>query len=67
MPDPYGMADTRRLAEIERMFKHMKKTFRFDGSVCRYTEDGTSQEKDETLKCHFVNIRLLFEMLNVNY
>lgn len=67
VPDLYGMADTKRLTEIERMFKRMKKTFRFDGSVCRYMEDGTSQEKDEALKCHFVNVRLLFEMLNVNY
>ena len=37
----------------------------FDGSKYRISKSSLGIEKDEALKCSYVNIKLLFEILNV--
>lgn len=56
-----------RLKELERI---AKETFRsvvgtYDSTSYLYEADTISIEADTALKCHFVNIRLLFNILNV--
>lgn len=60
-------ANTIRLNELER--EAMK---RFDdvvstyvGTTYRYSIDSIGTEADTAFKCHYVNIRILFEVLNV--
>ncbi len=65
VPDYKGMANTKRLTEIERMFKNIESVASQDGSTYRYAVRSTSQEEDSALECHFVNIRVLFEVLNI--
>lgn len=67
--DDKGTADLGRLQELERMAKPTldHKTGMFDGTRYHYkidTIDGTA--KDSDIKCHYVNVRLLFKVLNVN-
>lgn len=38
----------------------------YDGSVYHYSIDSIGIEADASLKCHYVNVRILFEVLNVN-
>ena len=62
------VADLGRLQELERMAKTTldHKTGMFDGTRYHYaidTIDGTA--KDSDIKCHYVNVRLLFKVLNV--
>lgn len=67
-----GDANTTRLTEIERMVKPVFKqgdTGSFDGSTYNYENGGDnwiSQEEDTELRCHYVNVRILFEVLNVD-
>lgn len=61
-------ANSPRLQELERMAKRYlhKVTGTYDGTRYRYSVDqidGTMY--DEDLKCHYVNVRLLFETINV--
>lgn len=65
VPDLQDNANTKRLTEIERMFKTLTKTSTYDGSTYRYSVLSTAQEEDTSLRCHYVNVRLLFEVLNV--
>ena len=65
VPDYKDMANTKRLTEIERIFKQVSAVNKYDGSTYRYSVRSTSQEEDSDLECHFVNIRILFETLNV--
>ena len=56
-----------RLKGLERI---AKETFRsvvgtYDSTSYLYEVDTISIEADTALKCHFVNIRLLFNILNV--
>ena len=56
-----------RLKALERMAKERYKTFtvgEFDGTAYRYRYDTISIEADTALKCHFVNVRLLFNVIN---
>lgn len=64
VPDITSGSDAKRLTEIERLCD-FDKTSTFDGTVYTYSTYSTSQEEDTELKCHFVNARLLFEILNV--
>lgn len=64
VPDISGMADTRRLTEIERTLSDMRKVGEYDGTAYRYSVYSTGQENGLDGKYHFVNIRLLFEILN---
>lgn len=66
-----GSANTVRLNEIERMVKPVFKNgdvIEYNGSTCNYENGGDgwmSREADTALKCHYVNVRILFEVLNV--
>lgn len=66
-----GSTNTVRLNEIERMVKPVFKdgdVIEYNGSICNYENGGDgwmSREADTALKCHYVNIRILFEVLNV--
>lgn len=65
VPDVKGEANTKRLTEIERMFYKMHSVSEYDGSTYQYTVKETSQEEDAALKCHFVNLKIYFEVLNI--
>ena len=56
-----------RLKELERLAKKKFKSVvgTFDGTTYRYEVDTIHIEADTALKCHFVNCRLLFNVLNV--
>lgn len=62
-----GVADLRRLQELERQAQAIfgGTANKYDSSAYSYSVssiDGVN--KDESLKCHYVNVRLLFEVLN---
>lgn len=60
-------ADTIRLNELERqankLFDNVVNSY--DGTRYRYSIDAIGTEADTGLKCHYVNVRILFEVLNV--
>lgn len=61
-----NMANTIRLNELERLVnnKFQVVTDTQDGTRYKY-EVETSIEADTALKCHFVNCKVLFNVLNV--
>lgn len=67
VPDIKGQAHLTRMDELEReavkVLNRVSGTF--DNTRYRYSKDSTSREEDTELGCHFVNVRLLFEILNV--
>lgn len=65
VPDIDGLANTKRLTELEREAAGLRSVSSFDGSTYRYKVYSTNQEKDTALECHFVNVKILFEVLNV--
>lgn len=66
VPDIEGEADLIRLQELERAAQsRLESVGRYDGTSYRYSIDTIGIEMDEGLKCHYVNVRLLFEVLNV--
>ena len=60
-------ANTIRLNELERkagkLFDDVVSTY--DGMTYRYSIDSIGTEADTALKCHYVNVRILFNVLNV--
>lgn len=38
----------------------------YNGTSYHYSVESLGTERDESLKCHYVNVRILFEVLNVN-
>ena len=62
-----GEANTIRLNELERQamkrFDDVVSTY--DGTTYRYSIDSIGTEADIALKCHYVNVRILFNVLNV--
>ena len=60
------IANTLRLKELERKAKKLFRsvTGTFDGTRYHYEVDTIHIEADTALKCHFVNCRLLFNVLN---
>ena len=60
-------ANTIRLNELERQamkrFDDVESSY--DGTRYRYSIESIGTEADTALKCHYVNIRILFEVLNV--
>ncbi len=68
VPDRGGVADLSRLQALERE-AHARfdngVTGTFDGSTYYYSSHTIGQEADTALKCHFVNVRILFEVLNI--
>lgn len=65
VPDYKGEANLTRLTQIERMFGGLRKADKYDGTNYRYKTISTGQEYDESLKCHYVNVKILFEVINV--
>lgn len=64
-----GVANISRLQELERYSRALfaSKAGEHDSSYYAYSISSISgMNKDASLKCHYVNIRLLFEVLNVN-
>lgn len=62
-----GEANTIRLNELEKQAKGLFDgiTGRYDGTTYHYSIDTIGTEEDTALKCHYVNVRILFEVLNV--
>lgn len=62
-----GVANLERLQQLERIAQ-----WYFDGVTGEYDENHylisieslSGVNKDEEMKCHYVNVRLLFEVLN---
>ena len=60
-------ANTIRLNELEReankLFDDVVSSY--DGTTYRYSIESIGTEVDTALKCRYVNVRILFEVLNV--
>lgn len=56
-----------RLEELERQAMKILDDVvsSYDGTTYRYSIDSIGTEADTALKCHYVNARILFEVLNV--
>lgn len=67
VPDMEGKANLIRLQELERKAQGVLDDVvgEFDGSSYYYSIDQIGTEADTALKCHYVNVRLLFQVLNV--
>ena len=63
-----GIADLNRLQELERLARRifLSAAGEYDDSYYAYSISSINGViKDDNLKCHYVNVRLLFEVLNV--
>lgn len=59
-------ANSIRLNELERQANCLfDSVSTYDGTTYRYSIESIGTEADTALKCHFVNVRVLFEVLNV--
>ena len=60
-------ANLLRLAELERQAVTILDDVvsSYDGTRYRYSIDSIGTEAETALKCHYVNVRILFEVLNV--
>lgn len=59
-------ANSIRLNELERQANYLfDSVSTYDGTTYRYSIESIGTEADTALKCHFVNVRILFEVLNV--
>ena len=60
-------ANTIRLNELERQANKLfdDEVSIYDGTTYRYSIESIGTEADTALKCHYVNVRILFEVLNV--
>ena len=67
VPDMDGKANLIRLQQLERKAQEVLDDVvgEFDGSSYYYSIDQIGTEADTALKCHYVNVRLLFQVLNV--
>ena len=68
VPDlEHNSAYSIRLNELEReankLFDDVVSTY--DGTRYHYSIESIGTEADTALKCHYVNLRILFEVLNV--
>lgn len=67
VPRIQGYSNRIRLNELERqamkLFDDVVSTY--DGTTYRYSIESIGAEADTALKCHYVNVRILFEVLNV--
>lgn len=60
-------ANSIRLQELEReAMKRFDVVGNYDSTAYRYSIESIGTEADTALKCHYVNVRVLFEVLNVN-
>lgn len=60
-------ANFSRLGELERQAQTLLDDVvsSYDGTSYRYGISSIGRELDTDLKCHYVNVRILFEVLNV--
>ena len=67
VPDMDGDANLIRLRELERKAREVldEVVGEHDGSSYYYLIDSIGIEADEELRCHYVNARILFQVLNV--
>ena len=69
VPDFRGTENTIRLNELERVAEKWIKNGivgEFDGSWYYISKDAIGIERDDSLCCSYVNLVLLFKILNVN-
>lgn len=67
VPDlPGGNANLLELGKYERLAGDYlsDEVGRYDDEYYRYSIASIGIEADESMKCHYVNVRLLFEVLN---
>lgn len=59
-------ANTIRLNELERQSNEVfgDVVSNYDNSAYKYSIESIGTEDDPALKCHYVNVRILFEVLN---
>lgn len=61
-----GEADTIRLGEFAKKAKYVfESTGEYDGSSYDYGVFSIGMDYDEVSGCHYVNVRILFKVLNV--
>ena len=67
VPDMEGEANLIRLQELERKAQEVldEVVGEYDGSNYYYLIDSIGTEADTELRCHYVNVRILFQVLNV--
>ena len=67
VPDMDGDANLIRLQEFERKAQEVldEVVGEYDGSNYYYLIDSIGIEADTELRCHYVNVRILFQVLNV--
>ena len=67
VPDMDGDANLIRLQELERKAQEVldEVVGEYDDSHYYYSIDSIGTEADTELRCHYVNVRLLFQVLNV--
>lgn len=68
VPDYLGEVNKQRLTELERTacaWIGQGFTGVYDGTRYRIRKDSLGLERDDALKCSYVNLVLLFEILNV--
>ena len=64
VPDIGGKADLIRLNEMERLAAGVENTGVYDGTSYTYSVSSIGIEADTALKCHYVNLKLMFNVLN---
>lgn len=67
VPDIDGEQDLIRLRELERASYPILDGFfgKLDGTGYRYSIYSTGIEENEPAQCHYINVKVLFEILNV--
>ena len=67
VPNMDGDANLIRLQELERKAQEVldEVVGEYDGSNYYYLIDSIGTEADTELRCHYVNVRILFQVLNV--
>ena len=67
VPDIDGEQDLIRLGQLERVSYSVfdELSGKFDGTGYRYSIYSTGIEENEPAQSHYVNVKLLFEVLNV--
>lgn len=68
VPDIMGQANGERLAALERIAKGLfgyKTAGRYDGTIYRFQSETMEIAEAQNLRCHFVNVHILFETKNI--
>jgi hypothetical protein len=67
VPDKDGKEDITRLQALQRLAEKVLDDHfgRFNGTGYTYEIASNGIEKDADMKCHYVNVKILFKVLNV--